>query len=178
MTLLEINPLTALIAAGGYTILLIFAFTRRGQQRRQTRALYALLAISVIWEFLVFFSREIPYPANLPAKALLIGITLIGVTTAAFVNWSQRRLWLLLGGIAIIATIILDIYLPIQTIKIPNTRYEITYSDLVTTITWLILSSIILIRTWRDYRGTTFPWHANRLLFWLILLIFARRGRR
>lgn len=176
MTLTEINPLITLIAAAGYTIMLLYAFTRREQQQRQTRALFAFLAISVLWEFLVFFSREIPYPANLPAKALFIGLTLLGATTAAFVDWPKRRLWLLFGGIVIIATVILDIYLPVQAVNIPYTRYSISYSDLVTTITWLILSGTIVTRTWRDFRRTTFPWHANRLLFWLILLSFTFTG--
>lgn len=176
MALTEINPLVALIAAAGYTLLLLYAFTRREQQQRQSRALFAFLAVSVLWEFLVFFSREIPYPVNLPAKALFIGLTLLGATTAAFVDWPQRRLWLLFGGIVIIATIILDIYLPVQAINIPYTRYTISYSDLVTTITWLFLSGTIVIRTWRDFRRTTFPWHANRLLFWLILLLLTFTG--
>ena len=176
MTLIEINSLIALAAAAGYTIFLLYAFTRREQQQRQSRALFAFLAISVLWEFLVFFSREIPYPANLPAKALLIGVTLLGVTTAAFVDWSQRRLWLLFGGIIIIATVILDIYLPVQTVNIPYTRYDISYSDLVTTLSWIILSGTIVTRTWLDFRRTTFPWHANRLLFWLILLHFTFAG--
>ena len=162
MNLKEANTLIPLIAVAGYTILLIYAFTRRDQQQRQSRALLAFLAVSVLWEFLVYFSREIPYPANLPAKALLIGITLIGVTTAAFVNWSQRRLWLLFGGVAIIAAVMLDIYLPTQTVAIPYTRYTISYSDFFTTIVWIMLSGIIVIRTWRDYRRTSFPWHANR----------------
>ncbi|MCA9979035.1 MAG: GAF domain-containing protein, partial [Anaerolineales bacterium] len=100
----------------------------------------------------------------------------LGATTAAFVDWPKRRLWLLFGGIVIIATVILDIYLPVQAVNIPYTRYSISYSDLVTTITWLILSGTIVTRTWRDFRRTTFPWHANRLLFWLILLSFTFTG--
>ena len=73
MTLTEINPLIALIAIAGYTLLLLYAFTRRDQQQRQSRALLAFLAVSVLWEFLEYFSHEIPYPANFPAKALQIG---------------------------------------------------------------------------------------------------------
>lgn len=176
MDILAANKLIPLFAAAGYTVLLLYAFTRRDQQQRQSRTLLAFLAISVLWEFLIYFSRYIPYPANLPAKALLVGITLLGVTTAAFVNWSQRRLWFLFGGITIAATILLDIYLPSGAVAIPATPYTISYSDLVTTIVWLALSGIILSRTWRDYRRTNFPWHANRLLFWLIVLLLTFTG--
>lgn len=176
MNILEANAFIPLIAAGGYTFLLVFAFTRRDQQERQTRWLLAFLIVSILWEFLVNVAVAIPYPPNLPAKALLVGTTLLGVTTAVFVNWSQRRRWFLFGGLAITVVLALDIYLPAQVINLPYTSRTISASDLFTTLAWLLLSGIILSRTWRDYKRTPFPWHANRLLFWLLVLLLTFTG--
>jgi len=176
MNLSEITTFIPPIAAGLYTILLIIAYTRREQQERQTETLLAFLVVSIIWEFLVYFARDIAYPPNIPAKALLIGTTLLGATTAVFVNWSQRRLWLLFGGIVVAATLLLDLYLPDQTVNIPYTQRVITYSDLFTTLVWILLSGLIVARVWREFRRTSFPWHANRLLFWIIVLSLTFAG--
>lgn len=176
MDIVETNAFIPLIAAASYTLLLIVAFTMRSQQERQSRWLFAFLVISILWEFLVYFAQDITYLPNIPAKLLLVGTTLLGVTTAVFVNWTQRRRWFLFGGLAIAATLLFDIYLPSQSVNIPYTNRTIGYSDLFTTITWILLSGVILTRTWRDYRRTTFPWHANRLLFWLIVLTFTFGG--
>ncbi len=170
------NPIIPLIAIGSYTLLLLTAFTRSDRHTRQTRWLFAFLVISILWEFLVYFSREIFYPPNLPSKVLLIGTTFLGVTSALFVKWEQRKRWFLLGGLAVFTTFALDIYLPAQDVGIPYIQRSISYSDLFTTVTWLLLSGAILSRTWRDYRRTTFPWHANRLLFWVIVLLLTFTG--
>ncbi len=176
MNLSEITTFIPPIAAGLYTILLIIAFTRRGQQERQTETLLAFLVVSILWEFLVYFARDIAYPPNIPAKAMLMGTTLLGATTAVFVNWSQRRLWLLFGGLAVAATLLLDLYLPNQAVNLPYTSRVISFSDLLTTLAWILLSGLILGRVWREFRRTSFPWHANRLLFWIIVLLLTFTG--
>ena len=35
---------------------------------------------------------------------------------------------------------------------------------------WGALAAALLITTWREYRQTGFPWHANRLLYWFFVL--------
>ncbi|MCP4426517.1 MAG: hypothetical protein GY803_18645 [Chloroflexi bacterium] len=175
MNLAELTPFIPPIAAGCYTILLVVAFTRRERQDRQTETLLAFLAVSILWEFLTYFTRVVPYLPSIPAKALLLGTTLLGAMTAVFINWSQRRLWLLSGGLAIIVSVLLDIYLP-TVANIPYGSRAISYSDLFTALAWLILSSLILTRVWREYRRISFPWHANRLLFWIIVLLLTFTG--
>ena len=176
MDVFENNAFLPLTAAGLYTILLLISFTRRDQQERQATWLLFFLVISITWEFFLFFARGITYPPNLPAKILLAGTTLLGVTTAVFVNWSTKRLWLLFGSGAIAATLLLDITMPTQMVDIPYVGRSITYSNLATSLIWIVLSGAILGRTWRDYRRTTFPWHANRLLYWVIVLLLTFAG--
>src|SRR5690606_19218756 len=43
-------------------------------------------------------------------------------------------------------------------------------------ITWVGLSGIIWFNIWGSYRDTRLPWHANRLLFWAIALLFVFVG--
>ncbi|MBE2200708.1 MAG: hypothetical protein IAE79_18995 [Anaerolinea sp.] len=171
--LLNLLPLAA---ASCYTLLLIGTFTRRGQQETQARWFLLFLMTSVIWEFLRFFAPDLNLPPNSPLKALLVGTLSLGMTTAVYVKWPQPRQWLLLGGAVIIMTILADIFLPNLTIAIPVANASITYRGLVSFLAWFLLSSYILLRTWREYRQTHFPWHANRLLFWAIALLITFLG--
>ena len=163
--------LLPLIAAGGYTLLLMAAFIRHGQQERQARWFLAFLFASAIWEVLRFFAPDLNLPPNFSLKALLIGTLTLGMTTAAYVKWPDLRQWALLGAITIIVTLIADIALPGAEIDIPGTSGNLTYRGFVSFIAWFFLSSYIFIRTWREYRRSLYPLHANRLLFWSIALL-------
>ena len=46
----------------------------------------------------------------------------------------------------------------------------ITNGTLAVYLAWGGLVGALLITTWREYRKTRFPWHANRLLFWFAVL--------
>jgi len=176
MNVPEANSLAPLIAAGFYTLLLITPFFRRSRQEKQTKWLFAFIILSIIWEFLRYFEPSIAYP-NLPLTTLLVGTALIGVTTAVYVDWPSQQRWLLLGGSAILATILVDIFAPSRTLTLPQTNLPpITYGTLMFYLTWFGLSGFILARTWRNYRGTTFPWHANRLLYWFMALLLTFAG--
>ncbi|MCA9962509.1 MAG: hypothetical protein KC443_25920, partial [Anaerolineales bacterium] len=168
--------LLPLVAASCYTLLLIVTFTRRSQQETQAKWFLAFLVTSVIWEFLRFFAPDLNLPLNSPLKALLVGTLSLGMTTAFYVKWPQPRQWLLLGGASIVITILADIFLPDLAISMPIANANITYRGLVSFLAWFFLSSYILIRTWREYRQTHFPWHANRLLFWVIALVLTFFG--
>ena len=172
MSLQEANTLTSLIAIVCYTLLLIITFTRREQQEQQVRWLLLFLLLSIVWEFTRFFAASTVTLLSLPAITLLISLLVLGVITAVYTNWSHQRLWLFLSGTAIAATIAADILLPNQILDLAAVQLpETPLNLLITTISWIILSLYLLLRTWNTYRHTQFPWHANRLLFWSIALL-------
>lgn len=175
ISLQEANTFSSLIATVCYTLLLIFSFTRRSQQERQTRWLLIFLVISIIWEFLRFFAPLSPFLRPLPAVTLLTATLLLGIATAVYANWPQQRLWLLLSGIGIIATLASDFLLTES--SLPNLAIPPrALTPVIFAISWFILSTYLLIKTWRVYRRTQFPWHANRLLFWGIALLITFIG--
>ncbi|MFQ5433871.1 MAG: hypothetical protein ACE5FD_03255, partial [Anaerolineae bacterium] len=168
----DTNAIIPLFAAGFYTILLAVPFTRRGQRKQQTRWLLAYLAISIAWEFLVFLTPSIAPPSHIALIALISGTAALGVLTAVHAGWAEHRRWLILSGLAIIVTLIIDILFPDQTFRFSNDgRIRVAYSGLTAFYAWGLLSAYLLVRTWRDYKGTRLPWHANRLLFWSIALL-------
>jgi signal transduction histidine kinase len=173
----DVNSIIPLIAAGCYTLLLITPFTRRSQQEKQTRWLLLFLVLSITWEFLLFFAAEIPRLSNLPIKVLLVSTTVLGMTTAVYIDWSRRRKWSLLSVGAVLVVLLVDVFLPTYAFPIPGSRLpSIMISTLLSYFAWFILSSYILIKTWRNYRRTFFPWHANRLLYWFASLLITFIG--
>jgi signal transduction histidine kinase len=167
MNIFEANTLSSLIAILFYTLLLIASFTRKGQQRW----LLLFLILTIVWEFMRFFAPEVPMLPHLPATALLVSTLVLGVTTAVYASWPRQRLWFLLGSMAIAASVATDLLLPTRGLTIPSLDWPpISFGIVASALGWFILSSYLLIRTWRSYRRTRFPWHANRLLFWSIAL--------
>jgi signal transduction histidine kinase len=177
MDLTEVNAFVPLIGAVCYTLLLIAPFVRRNQQDRQTKWLLTFLVLSVIWEFLLFFAPNISYPPRLPLKALLTGTLLLGVTTAVHVEWPRQHRWLLLGGSAILAALSLDLLAPNHAIMLPSADLPlINVGETTSYLAWFGLSGYILVKTWRSYQRSSFPWHANRLLYWLNTLLVTFAG--
>jgi signal transduction histidine kinase len=177
MDLFEADSLVPLIAAGGYILLLIGVFLRRAQQERLTRWLLGFLLLSIIWEFLVLTVPDTRRLPNLSIKTVLLSTTLLGLITAEYANWPKLRYWLPMGGMVVLITLLVDIFLPTQSFALAGLGLtKIRYSNLLSHLIWFTLSGYILFRTWRDYRRTVFPWHANRLLFWLIALLFIFAG--
>ncbi|MBE2222201.1 MAG: hypothetical protein IAF02_11700 [Anaerolineae bacterium] len=170
----SIIPLAAAIA---YTFLLIAPSLRRSQQESALKWFLAFLGASIVWEFFLFFVPYSNLPPNIPSKGLLIGTVFLGMTTAVYVNWPKKKLWLLLASLAIIATIAVDIFVPDRVIVPMNMSWAtITVSSLVSFLTWFALSGTILLRTWLNYKRSEFPWHANRLLFWSLVLFIVFLG--
>ena len=171
MNLPVINSFIPLIAAGCYTILLLVSLIKRSQHPKQYRWFLALLAASLIWEFSLYFSTAVPYP-NFSLKILVLNTVLLGMTTAVYLEHTPRRRWYALGGTAVLAIILIDIFGP--NIKVPPLNIpllpRLTYGTIITYLTWFSLSGLMLLRSWRSYRVTNFPWHANRLLYWSISL--------
>ena len=172
MSLQEANIFTSLIATVCYTLLLIISFSRRSQQEKQIRWLLLFLVLSIVWEFVRFFALDLPVLSSLPTVALLVATLALGVTTAVYANWPHQRFWLFLSTIALVATLSIGILLPNQSLNLSSIQLPpVKLERLVSTASWFILSLYLLLRTWREYRRTQFPWHANRLLFWSITLL-------
>jgi signal transduction histidine kinase len=171
----ELFNFLPLLVAVGYTVLLIVSFVWRSRQEEQTRWLLAFLVTSIAWEFFLFLAPELRLPRHFALNILLVGTTFLGMSTAVYVEWPQARQWILLGTTAVAVTFLTDIFLPEQTLVVSAIDATVTYNSLIAFLAWMVLSSYIFLKTWRDYRRTEFPWHANRLLFWVIalLLIFA-----
>jgi signal transduction histidine kinase len=178
MTTSEIVSIFPLLAAVAYTFVLIAPSLRRSRQELALKWLLAFLGASIIWEILLFFVPYSNLPPNLPMKALLVGTTFLGMTTAVYVKWPQQKTWLLLSGAAILATIVVDIFIPNEPFRLlaSSAWATVTVSSVISFLTWFALSFIILLRTWGDYRRTDFPWHANRLLFWSLTLLLVFSG--
>lgn len=178
MTVTEIVSILPLLAAVAYTFVLIAPSLRRSRQELALKWFLAFLGASIIWEFLLFFVPYSDLPPNLPIKALLVGTTFLGMTTAVYVRWPQQKRWLFLSGAAILAIILVDLFVPNQSFQLfsASTWATVTVSSVISFLTWFALSFIILLRTRRDYRRTDFPWHANRLLFWVLTLLLVFSG--
>lgn len=170
MNLSELFSIIPLIAAIAYTFLLIAPSIRRSQQESALKWFLVFLGTAIIWEFFLFFVPFSDLPPNLPSKVLLIGTTFLGMTTAVYVDWPHKRRWFILAILAILATVVVDIFIPDQVVPLDLSWATITVSSLVSFLIWFALSGTILLRTWLDYKRSEFPWHANRLLFWSLTL--------
>ncbi len=164
-----------LIAVVAYTLLLLGIFVRRSQEELQTRWFLAFLAVSIVWQLILFFGQQWMLPRPVPLKVLLIGTLFLGLTTAVYVNWPRQRRWFLMGALAILLTVAADLLLPGTTL-IPLLNFQASYRGLVGFAIWFLLSGFIFFKTWNDYRTAQFPWHANRLLFWAIALLITFLG--
>lgn len=177
MILFELFSIIPLIAAIAYTFLLIAPSIRRSQQESALKWFLVFLGTSIVWEFFLFFVPFSNLPLNIPNIVLLIGTVCLGMTTAVYIDWPNKKYWFILAFLAIFATIAVDIFIPNMVITpINSTWVTITVSSLVSFLIWFALSGTILLRTWLDYKRSEFPWHANRLLFWSLTLFIIFLG--
>lgn len=176
MDLSNTATLPSLIAIIGYALILLTAFLRRGRQEKQVHYLLAFLLSSILWQFSLILLPDDLYPPHMDMVVLLLGTAILGMTTAVYADWSGLK-WQIGASVAAVFTVlIINILLPVQYAEIGYRILPI--GNVVTNSVWLLMSGYLLVRTWLDYRRTTLPWHANRLLFWAILLfiIFAGEG--
>lgn len=171
MNLSDINLLLPLIVAVCYTILLVVSLIRRGPQEKQLKWWFAFLAASVAWEFILFFTPSLAFIPNLAVKVLTLATICLGGATAVYLQWPTWRRWVILSILAVAATVGIDLLQPTLEVSIPGLALPtITYGQLTSYLTWLVLSFLIFSKSRREYRQTTFPWHANRLVFWITAL--------
>ncbi|GIK58064.1 MAG: hypothetical protein BroJett015_37270 [Chloroflexota bacterium] len=156
-----------LLGAVLYTLLLISPLARRGQNAGQHRWLVLFLAASVIWEFSLFAAPLVDYP-NLSVKFLLLSAILAVGLTSAFLEWKVPRTLLLVVTAAAVMAIVVDLR-PSTT---PSAFINLNMSGgvLLSYLVWFAISGLLLGKTWREYKATLFPWHANRLLYWFMVL--------
>ena len=166
----QANLYLPLIAAALYLGILILPQIRRRPEKNQAAWLVAALVVSIGWEFSLFFTNNIPVP-NFPTIVLLVSVGMLAATTGAYLDWQPRWRYLVLGGTAVLTTVIINLLAPNRAFILPGGQVmNITNGTLAVYLTWGGLAGGLLITTWREYRKTRFPWHANRLLFWFSVL--------
>ena len=166
MNAYQANLYLPLIAAGLYLGILILPQIRRRPEKNQVAWLIVTLVVSIAWEFSIFFARNIPIP-NLPLLVLLLSVSTLAAATSAFLDWRPRSRFLVLAGAAVLAAVFINLLTPNRVFVLPNRQpLGITNGTLSVYLVWGALVGGLLLSTWREYRKTRFPWHANRLLFW------------
>lgn len=174
---MDIYTTSSLVAVTAYTILLVLAFIRHQRTEEQMKWLILFLVVSATWELSRLLMVDVPYYlVYVPSKILLGGTLVLGLTTAVYVDWPDRKRWLLFGFVAISLTFVVDA-LPPRVIYLPNLpSLRAPGSVLAHYMAWALLSGYILFKTWYDFRHTRFPWHANRLLYWAVALLLTFTG--
>lgn len=171
MSVYATNQFIPLLGAVLYTLLLITPLSRRGQNPAQRKWLLAVIAASIVWEFSLFAAHLTPI-TNLPIQLLLLStLTAVGLT-ASFLEWKIPRIALIIGFVAVLLSIIVNFFTPASqmTLALP-VQPPLTVGALLTYLVWFALSGLLLGKTWREYKATQFPWHANRLLYWYVVLL-------
>lgn len=170
MNAYQANLYLPLIAAGFYLVILILPQIRNRPEKNLTKWLIISLVISIGWAFSIFFARSIPVP-NFPVIVLLLSICALAAATSAFLDWQPTARYLVLAGTAVITAAFINILAPDRVFFLPDGQMiAITNGTLAVYLAWGGLAGTLLITTWREYRRTTFPWHANRLLYWFTVL--------
>ncbi|MBX3055799.1 MAG: hypothetical protein KF770_04930 [Anaerolineae bacterium] len=161
------NQFIPLLGAALYTLLLISPLSRRGQDAGQRRWLVLFLAASVIWEFSLFVAPLVNYP-DLSVKFLLLSTILAVGLTSSFLEWKVPRALLLVVAAAAVMAVVVDL----RPSTNPSALINLNMSSgvLLSYLVWFAISGLLLGKTWREYKATPFPWHANRLLYWFMVL--------
>lgn len=170
MNAYQANLYLPLVAAGFYLVLLILPQIRRRPDKRQTTWLVIGLIVSIGWEFALFFASNIPI-RNFPNIILLLAVCAVAATTSAFLDWQPATKYLILGSAAVLTAVLTNLLTPNHHFFLPDGRIIMaTNGTIAIYLAWGGLAGGLLLKTWRDYRKTSFPWHANRLLFWFTIL--------
>ena len=170
MNAYQANLYLPLIAAGLYLGILVLPQIRRRPEKQQTTWLVLALVASIAWEFSIFFASSVPFP-NFPIIVLLLALGTVAGITNAFLDGQLARRYIILGSLALLTAVLINLLTPDRVFVLPDGRpLNITNGTLAAYLTWGALAGALLIITWREYRKTHFPWHANRLLFWFAVL--------
>lgn len=166
--------------AASYLVLTLVLYVRRREINALLYWLLAFLGTSAIWQLLAFLLNTAEgLLSPLTMSLLLMSKLVLLLTTAVYLTRSPARWWFPAGTTLILLTLILGYALPqpiyslpfLPDIHIPPTAGGATFITL-----WFLFSLLTIGLAWRDYRRTPFPWHANRYLFWGIMLILIVAG--
>lgn len=170
MNLSDYNAILPLASAAIYTIIFVTLIIRRNQSTsKQIRWILFTLIVSLLWEFSLYFTRTLATTVpNLSISLLILSAALLAIATAEFIDLKPNRRWYILIGLAILSILLINLLKPNNTLVIDDITLNI--SQVTSLLTWISLNGIIIGRTIIHYRRTKFPWHANRLLLWTIVL--------
>lgn len=170
MDLNQINTYLPLIAAPSYVVVLVVLLSRRLPRGNQTRWFLLFLAVSLIWELILFFTQN-----NIFIPVVLLGTLFIGKTTEAYSGRVIPRHWFIIGLIIttllILATLTLTL-LPTNT----SSPLLLDITKILSASTWLFSVFLMLKTLWQAYQTVRLPLHANRLLHWAVFLTLTLLG--
>ncbi len=153
-----------------YTVLIVMPKIRRGQDKKQTNWLLIAIFFSILWEFSLYLEGQINIP-NFAYMILLCNSCVIGITTTTYIEKRPSKVIITLITLTLLSVILVNLLTPYRYFVLPDgTHLNITNGTLLAFMTWFGLSGLILARTWREYKNTPLPWHANRLLYWCLAL--------
>jgi signal transduction histidine kinase len=176
MDLTQLFALIPLAAAVAYAALLLFLLGWNTSPGGHLHAFGGFLATSGLWALVIYFADSAPL-ANLPVMLLAAGTLLLALSSSVYLDWSRSRSWALVAGSVLFLAFLLELSPPAPvTIPLPLAFFTPTAGGLLALALWFGLSLAILGRTWVDYRQTYFPWHANRLLHWIVFIAIAVGG--
>ncbi len=172
MDIATLSTYATLFATAGYTVVLLVQFFRHSELKVQLRWFLGFLAISALWNLILFLYLTDGVLPNLFFLMMLAGNLVLGITTSYYVDWSNRRRWLAAGSIAILALVLLNMFQP-QTSwpGLENLVIQPSWGGLLGIGLWLFIALTLIGRTWLSYRATRLPGHANRLLHWAFSLL-------
>ncbi len=165
--------------AASYLVLSLVLYVRRREINPLLYWLLTFLGASAVWQLVDFlFSPSEGFLSPLAMLVLLASKLVLLMTTAVYLTRTPQRWWFPLGAILIGVTLILSYTLPQTLFVNPVTDIQIpaTAGGVLFLLLWLLLSLFTIRLAWHDYRRTPFPWHANRYLFWAIMLILIVGG--
>ena len=177
MNVAQVNLFLPAVAAVAYLILALRVLLRNDQQGKHTRWFLAFVGVAVVWELILFLLWQGSTLSNIPVKVITSGTLALSVATAAYLGWPQQRRWLSLAGLTLLVALLLDLFLPREVPWFPHSiLFRPTLGSGLTLLIWFSSGLVTLLRTWHSYRQTRLPWHANRLLHWLLFALVTLVG--
>lgn len=168
MNLGQAFAILPLVAAAAYSVLLIALVVRTALRNLPSQWFLAVLVSSILWSLALFLLPNLEY-TRINSKLFASVATLLGATTAVYVGWRTERRWLLMGGVPLLLALVLDVvWRRPPWLEVRYGAWRPSFGEFIGFSTWLTLHLAILGLTWRDYRRTVLPWHANRLLHWIV----------
>lgn len=172
----QLLTMLPLAATAAYTVLLVAIIVRTGLSNARSKWFAAYLVAGLVWSLAHFLLPDLLY-SHINAKLFAASATLLGVTTATHIGQPADRRWLHMGAIPLILAILLDLIWPFPPpLEVRRWVWRPPSGEVLATVTWGALYLLIVGLTWREYRRTRLPWHANRLLHWAIFVSTAAFG--